>query len=196
LSLVDAEKATRKTYAQTLENGHENHFTNPETHRALGQNSVTIEYKEEKGYHYDFEIKNRLDAIGQDTGTRVKFNIENLHEDGGSLRSTITSVETISGSSMKRNLRAGGFEVEQGYCVENEPLEADTSSTKTVECKGISTKGERFGFTFVRDKEFAPKVTEWDVRKEQQAYERTRKMLEERERKSEENLKRMRDGDF
>jgi len=173
-----------------------NHFTNPETHTPIGQHSETVEYKEKQGYHYEFEIKNRFDKLGQDTGTKVKFNLENLHEDGSSLRSSIISVSTISGSLLNRNLRFGGFEVEQGYCVENEPLEADTSSIKTVECKGISSKGERFGFTFVRDKEFAPKVTEWDVRKEQQAYEQTRKMLEEKERKTKENLERMRDGNF
>lgn len=86
--------------------------------------------------------------------------------------------------------------MEQGYCVENEPLEANTPSIKTVECKGISTKGERFGFTFVRDAEFGPKVIIWDVRKEKQAYEQARKMLEEKKRKGLENLERMRDGNL
>lgn len=170
-----------------------NHFTNPETHTPFGQNSVTVTTREQQGYHYQFEIKNRFDRIGEDSGTKVRFNLENVHEDNGALRSTITSVQTISGSRAIRNMRAGGFGVEQGYCVENEPLEADTSTAKTVECKGISTKGDRFGFAFVRDEEFAPKITEWDVRKEKEAYEATRKMIEDKERKIRENMERSRD---
>lgn len=173
-----------------------NHFTNPETHTPIGQYSETVTYREQQGYHYQFEIKNRFDAVGEDTGTKVKFNLEEVHEDNGSLRSTITSVETLARTGLKRQLRTGGFEVEQGYCVENEPMDSNSPSTKTVECKGISTKGERFGFTFVRDKEFAPKVTEWDVREEQQAHQKTRAMLEERERERLENLERMRNGDL
>lgn len=170
-----------------------NHFTNPETHVPIGQGGVKVITREKQGYHYQFEIKNRFDRIGEDSGTKVKFNLENVHEDNGTLRSTITSVQTISGSRAIRNMRAGGFGVEQGYCVENEPLEADTSTPKTVECKGISTKGDRFGFTFVRDTEFAPKITEWDVRKEKEAYEATRKMIEDKERKVWENMERLRD---
>lgn len=167
-----------------------NHFTHPEAHMPTSQEEVDLVYMDRQAYHYEFEIKNRFASVGEDNGTKVKFNLKDVREENGSLHSTITSVEMISGNWWKRNIRRGGFDVEQGYCVENEPLEAKTPTIKTVECKGISTKGERFGFTFVRDAEFAPKVTIWDVRKEKQAYEQTREV---KEREHLENLERMRD---
>lgn len=108
---------------------------------------------------YEFGIKDRFRPLSSASHSVVKFSLDNIREEDGSVRSTIVDIHITRGVPGRPNYSHNYFKVEQGDCVENAPLDAETREVKTVHCKGISTDGERFEFLFEVDMEFPPKIT-------------------------------------